>query len=95
MGAPKTFLDKEKKVIKITFLSLPLTKKVRLKCLLQVFGKNLLFTKDEPNMILVNVKCCVKVENHFLTFTKHMTFTRIVLGMPYTYGTGSVPKKFT
>ena len=32
-------------------------------------------------MILVKVICYVNVENHFLTFTKHITFTRIMLGM--------------
>ena len=35
-----------------------------------------------PNMILVKVICYVNVENHFLTFTKHITFTRIMLGTP-------------
>ena len=38
--------------------------------------------KGVPNMILVKVICFVNVENHFLTFTKHITSTRIVLGMP-------------
>ena len=33
-------------------------------------------------MIHVKVICYVNVENHFLTFTKHSTFTRIMLGMP-------------
>ena len=35
-----------------------------------------------PNIILVKVICYVNVENHFLTFTKHITFTRIMLGTP-------------
>ena len=39
--------------------------------------------KGVPNMILVKVICYVDVENHFLTFTKHITFTRIMLGMPF------------
>ena len=30
----------------------------------------------------VNVKCYVNVKNHFLTFPKHLTFTRIMLGTP-------------
>ena len=30
----------------------------------------------------MKVICYVNVENHFLTFTKHITFTRIMLGMP-------------
>ena len=38
--------------------------------------------KGLPNMILVKVKCYVNVENHFLTFIKHITFTRIMFGAP-------------
>ena len=33
-------------------------------------------------MIFVKVICYVNVENHFLTFTKHIIFTRIILGTP-------------
>ena len=36
------------------------------------------------NMILVKMICYVNVENHFLTFTKHITFTRTILGTPLT-----------
>ena len=39
--------------------------------------------KGLPNMILVKEICYVNVENHFLTFTKHITFTRIILGTPF------------
>ena len=39
--------------------------------------------KGVPNMILVKVICYVNVENHFLTFTKHITFTRTILGTPF------------
>ena len=35
-----------------------------------------------PNMILVKLICFVNVENHFLKFTKYITFTRIMLGTP-------------
>ena len=35
-----------------------------------------------PNMILVKLICYVDVGNNFLTFIKHITFTRIMLGMP-------------
>ena len=35
-------------------------------------------------MILVKVLCYVNVENHFLIFTKHITFARIMLGTPFT-----------
>ena len=36
-------------------------------------------------MILLKVICYVNVENHFLTFTKHKTFTRTMLGTPFPY----------
>ena len=35
-----------------------------------------------PNMIIVKLICCVNVENHFLSFKKHITLTRIILGTP-------------
>ena len=38
--------------------------------------------KGVPNMILVKVICYVNVENHFLTFIKHIKFARIMLGTP-------------
>ena len=38
--------------------------------------------KGVPNMILVKVICFVNVENHFLTFRKHITFTRNMIGTP-------------
>jgi len=34
-------------------------------------------------MIFVKEICYVNVENNFLTFTKHINFTRIMLGMPF------------
>ena len=39
--------------------------------------------KGVPNMILVKVICYVNMENHFLTFEKHMTFSMIMLGIPF------------
>ena len=38
-------------------------------------------SKGIPNMILVKVIIIVNVENHFLKFTKYITFTRIMLGI--------------
>jgi len=34
-------------------------------------------------MIFVKEICYVNVENNFLTFTKNINFTRIMLGMPF------------
>ena len=40
--------------------------------------------KGVPNMILVKVICFVNLENHFLTFTEHITSTGNMLGTPLT-----------
>ena len=45
-----------------------------------IIGKLLFWEKGVPNMILVKMICYVNVENNFLTFTKLITFTRIMLG---------------
>ena len=45
-------------------------------------GKIIFDERVVPNMILVKVMCYVNVENPFLTFTKHIMFTRIMLGIP-------------
>ena len=47
------------------------------------FEDIVLNTKGVPNLICLNVICYVNMENHFLTFTKHIAFTRIMLGTPF------------